>query len=247
VSAVLVRNTVHRLVTRPTAVAIVMAYSLYSLVSGAAMQATVGAGTPMNAPTWDATALSAWFLIWALGSGLIGQERSAGHLPLLLSRPISRADYVLSRWLGLLSSVICIDAVVTLASLLWLSSQHRAPDLGVIGQRFAWFAYFSLLGSAWLTLLSASFGGNGDLFYFFAASLGAYFVGLRALGGEGLKTAYGILAWFWAPGHATFDLAKQGQWDSAALGALAFLGAAAASLGLAIFIMRRRDISYVNR
>jgi ABC-type transport system involved in multi-copper enzyme maturation permease subunit len=243
----LVRNTVHRLITRPMALAVILAYALYALLSGFALQARASPLAPMNAPTWDSSALSAWFLVWALGSGLLGQERSAGHLPLLLSRPVSRGHYVLSRWLGLLLSVLCIDGLIMLVSLAVLASHAQAPDLGVIVQRFAWFAYFSVLGSAWLTLLSACFGGNGDLFYFFAASLVAYLIALQALGSEGLKTAYEVLAWFWAPGHATFDLARQGQWDLAAYGALAFLGAAAASLGLAVVILHRRDISYVNR
>jgi ABC-type transport system involved in multi-copper enzyme maturation permease subunit len=243
----LLRNTLQRLLTRPTAAAIILAYALYALAAGTFIQAMGSQPGLMNGPRWDSSALSAWFLTWALGSGLLGSERSAGHLPLLLSRPVSRAAYVLSRWAGLVIAVLCIDGLIMLASLLLLAGKHQAPDLAVIAARFAWFAYFTLLSSAWLTLLSAAFGGHGDLFYFFAASLVAYLAGLSSLGSDGLKKAYEILAWFWAPGHATFDLAKQGQGDSALYGALAFLAAAAASLWLAISILRRRDISYVNR
>jgi ABC-type transport system involved in multi-copper enzyme maturation permease subunit len=248
VNWILVKNTVQRLLTRPVTLALILAYGLYTLATvGIQAAAAQNQVLVQNFPGWAGGSKAAWFLVWVLGSGLLGQERTAGFLPLLLSRPISRAQYVLSRWLGLVISVVLLDFGVTLVALLWLATKHQLPDASDILMRWAWFAGFTLCASAWLTLLSASFGGHGDFFYFVAVSLVAYLVGVNTLGQQGLQSAHQILAWFWTPGDSALSFAHDGDTADAVYAALAFLAGAAACLGLAAWIMRRRDISYVNR
>lgn len=248
----LVRHTMHRLLTRTVAIGVIIAYSLYTLtvVVMQAVSNQVQAAGAMNNPQgghWVDSAKSAWFLVWAIGTGVLGQERSDGYLPLLLSRPISRAQYVFSRWAGLVLSVLAIDVTLIVLALVWMAGKGQAPGLDFILLRWAWFAFFTVLAASWLTLLSACFAGHGDLVFFFTGSLAAYFVGMRALGTDGLQQAHDVLTWFWEPGDASFSLVQAGNLSGAAYGGVAFLVGAGTCLALAAYIMQRRDISYVNR
>ncbi len=237
---VLIGNTIHRLLSRPMSLLLLAGYGLYVMVS-------VFAGTLVQGEDALRSATAAWFITWALGTGLLGTDRSEGYLPLLLSRPISRAQYVLSRWLGLVLCVLAVDLGLHLVVALFYATQHMGLNVGALLQRWAWFAYFVALTAAWVTLLSAVFNRNGDLFYFIAGSLALLFLASK-FGGETVFNNVGAgLAWFWKPGEATLN-----QWNAmnrlgALYTALIFVAGAGVSLATAAYVMQRRDVSYVNR
>ena len=66
-----------------------------------------------------------WFAL-ILGAGLIGRPASNGTLALLLSRPVRRADYVLTRWLAV-SAIASLVAAGNLLLLGLLQGIKRRP------------------------------------------------------------------------------------------------------------------------
>ena len=59
-----------------------------------------------------------------LGAGIIGQDMSSGTLQLLFARPVTRGEYVLSRWLGASLGASCL-VLAQLAIGLLLMALHR--------------------------------------------------------------------------------------------------------------------------
>jgi ABC-type transport system involved in multi-copper enzyme maturation permease subunit len=242
----LIFNTVHRLLNRTFTKLVMVGYGFFVLIS-------VGTSSLSEAGNLK-TASAAWFLCWALGSGLLGGERSDGYLPLLLSRPISRAQYLLSRWAGLLLCVLAIDLALQLLSVLFFSSNHTAMTVfngggipfALLAQRWLWFAFFATLCSAWIAFLSAAFNGNGDLLYFTGISLVLGYLATK-VSMEFASKSWEVLAWFWAPGGATQRLWMDGDQLGALYSGLIFIAAAGVSLATGVYIMQRRDVSYVNR
>lgn len=98
-----------------------------------------------------------------LGAGVIGQDASAGVLQLLFARPVSRAEYVLSRWFA---AGACATAAVLVQVALGgaiMTMRGAAPGLdGIVGtaleQSLAAFGIVSVI-----TLLSSFLPGVGDL------------------------------------------------------------------------------------
>jgi ABC-type transport system involved in multi-copper enzyme maturation permease subunit len=190
---------------------------------------------------------SAWFLTWALGSGILGSERSEGYLPLLLSRPISRAQYVLSRWAGLVLCVITVDLVLHLLVGLFYASSQTDLQLWPMIQRWLWFCYFVPLCAAWITLLSALFSGHGDLLYFAGGSLALIYAASKFLSIELTKRVGAGLGWLWMPGKVTLDAWLAQDFSGVAYSVFFFVVFAGTCLALASYVIKRRDLSYVNR
>lgn len=244
----LVLNTIQRLLSRPLTLLVLAGYGLYVLINGVMRNS----GFQNDA---NASASAAWVLTWALGSGLIGSDRAEGYLPLLLSRPLSRAHYVLSRFLGLVLCVLSVDlALQVIVALFSASSTPNIPgtlappfSLEPLIERWLWFTYFATLTAAWITLLSATFSGHGDLVYFVAASLASLFLAAKVGGGAYLSKVSGFLDQLWKPGQATLQLWSSLDHAGAAYTALIFVAGAGVCLAAAAYIMQRRDISYVNR
>jgi ABC-type transport system involved in multi-copper enzyme maturation permease subunit len=235
----LIKNTIQRLLGRSVTQLVIIGYAVFALVT--VLTTTEGVD---QAPNYMAQ--SAWFLTWALGTGLLGSDRSDGYLPLLLSRPISRAQYVLSRWAGLVICVVAVD--LALHAIVALFYSYYQMDLMILPllQRMLWFCYFVPLCAAWITLLSALFGGNGDLFYFTGASMALFFISSRF--SEALTERVGAgLALLWMPGKFTFDAWISSEKASAVFSVFFFLVLAGTCLALAAWVMQRRDVSYVNR
>ena len=57
-------------------------------------------------------------LVLVLGAGIIGRDVSTGVLQVLFTRPISRTEYVISRWMGLgIAGAVLAAAQVLLAGI----------------------------------------------------------------------------------------------------------------------------------
>lgn len=244
----LIFNTIHRLLSRPLALLVMAGYGLYVLVNGVIRNSGF-----QSDPNGSAGA--AWVLTWALGSGLLGTDRAEGTLPLLLSRPLSRAHYVFSRFLGLLCCVLSVDlALQGVVAVFSASAASNIPgtiatpfSLAPLVERWLWFTYFATLTAAWITLLSAVFRGHGDLIYFIGASLAAVFLATRTGGGAYLSQVSSFLDQLWKPGQLTLKLWTTLDHSGAAYTVLIFVASAGVCLAVAAYIMQRRDVSYVNR
>jgi len=106
--------------------------------------------------------------------GMIGQDVSSGVLQLVLARPVTRSEYVFSRWLaaGLGASAVSLAQV----GLGWalVAIRHSPPDpramlLFAAGREFEIFGVVAVMA-----LLSSLMGGLGDL---------ALYVVLNVVGG----------------------------------------------------------------
>jgi ABC-type transport system involved in multi-copper enzyme maturation permease subunit len=98
-----------------------------------------------------------------LGGGMIGQDVSAGTLPLLLARPVSRTRYVVARWLGVILGAWLIVALQGLcAASIMLARGAAVPWRD--GALFLANGAFEVIGMAsLLAVLSALMNGLGDL------------------------------------------------------------------------------------
>lgn len=76
------------------------------------------AGNPVQS-LWGA------LLVWLLGTGIIGEEISGGTILLVLSRPVRRWEYVVSKWaaLALLTAVIVLVQALAIGA---IQVEHRA-------------------------------------------------------------------------------------------------------------------------
>jgi ABC-type transport system involved in multi-copper enzyme maturation permease subunit len=236
----LIKNTIQRLLSRSLTQLVIIGYAIF-------VMASIFTGTSeFNGDKTLQMSRSAWFLTWFLGSGVLGSERSDGYLPLLLSRPISRAQYVLSRWAGLVLCVIAVDLALHLIVGLVYVSNHSDLLVLPLLQRWLWFCYFVPLCAAWITLLSALFSGQGDLLYFAGGSVALLYASSK-VSGQATQKVGAFLGWLWMPGQITLQAWLAGDLGAVAYSVFFFVALAGTSLALAAYVMQRRDVSYVNR
>lgn len=102
------------------------------------------------------------WLTLILGAGVIGRDLASGVLQLILARPVGRAEYVWSRWLGL---SLCVSALAATAWLLVLPFALSNGDCTLL-EALRILAEHLLLAfglSAVITGLSSLVSGFGDL------------------------------------------------------------------------------------
>ncbi len=185
-------------------------------------------------------------LAMILGPGLIGQEVSAGVLQILFARPVSRSEYVLSRWMAL--SLCAVAAVVIEVGLgtLAMTMRGAAPPLDGIATLVLEqsLAAFGLMGV--LTLLSSFLPGIGDIMAWIA-----------------LNVAGGVLQMVSAVTHQPWVSRASEEWlkflsptlrlhDAFGNGVVSwfhlvsYFSTVALCLALAIVILNRRELSYAT-
>ena len=114
-----------------------------------------------------------------LGAGVVSRDVSSGAVQMILARPLTRTDYLLGRWLGVLSALgvflATAGALVLLLSLAvfpafgWFAEPLSAPGL----LRGAAAALLDgALFSASLLCLSTFLPGYGDLIAYFLVVVG---------------------------------------------------------------------------
>ena len=181
-----------------------------------------------------------------LGAGLIGQDVSSGVLQLLFSRPVSRAEYVLSRWFaaGACAAAIAVLEIALGAGVMAMRGQ--AAPVGAVAtlaleQVLAAFGVVSVLA-----LFSSVLPGIGDIL--------AWIV---------LNVAGGVLQMAGAFMQAPWLLRASSEWSGFLSPALHFQDAVGGGvvswfhltsyfstvtlcLALAIAILNRRELSYAT-
>ncbi len=189
------------------------------------------------------------WVVWVMGTGLVGTEMSQGSLVLVLTRPVRRWEYVLSKWAGL---VLACWAYFALALLVSLAFERGAAfsDLPRVALSFAWSAWCVLTVAGTLTLFSCLAGNHGDvallvLGWLLAGWIHSYSVQLGQSGwplaSALTETGYRALGEFLIP-NAAFQFYSQGTFALRSL--LPDLMSLALSLGLASLVMERKELGY---
>jgi hypothetical protein len=179
------------------------------------------------------------FLTVLLGAGSIGRDLTSGVLPLLFTRPLTRATYVLSKWLAV-SSVAAIGGVLALviqASL--LAYRGFAPAASAIGAAvFASVATAAGLAAV-LVFLSTLVSGFGDLGLWMILRLAGFLVGRRV--GPRFAEEWGALL---TPSLSWETLSG---WDAGAWFRLvSYLSTVTLLLCLAVVSANRKEVSYAS-
>jgi ABC-type transport system involved in multi-copper enzyme maturation permease subunit len=137
------------------------------------------------APLGDAYPIALLFAV-----GMIGQDVSSGVLQLVLARPITRAEYVISRWLS--AALAASAASLLQVALGWalLAMRGAAPDAGTVAL-LAGGRELQIFGVvATLALFSSVMSGVGDLALYVILSI---FAGLLPMIGQVLHAS--ALVW----------------------------------------------------
>jgi ABC-type transport system involved in multi-copper enzyme maturation permease subunit len=187
-----------------------------------------------------------YFFALALGAGMIGQDVSSGTLPLLLARPVSRAEYVFSRW-GAISagafSALLLQALTATAIMLLRGASVPWGDAGLF---LADGALLVISTAALLALLSSLAGGLGDIGLLVLLFLSAQVVQKVAM----------FKSWMWlvrGTEELVHVLKPELNLGPLAHGAavpwfavVSWLSTVTLCLALAIVVMNRRELSYAS-
>jgi ABC-type transport system involved in multi-copper enzyme maturation permease subunit len=187
-----------------------------------------------------------YFLALTLAAGMIGQDLSSGTLQLLLARPVTRAQYVFSRWGAVTAGTFLVLVLQCLcAAGLMLARGVPVPW----GQGALCLGNGLLLAAglaAVMALLSSLASGIADLGLLFLV-----FVSAQVLEKVGM-----VKSWDWLtlgagellrtikPELALATLARGPQ--AAGPAVVAYLSTVTLCLALAIVVMNRRELSYAT-
>jgi ABC-type Na+ efflux pump permease subunit len=201
-----------------------------------AVQARTGGGAPGHTLVV--------YLALVLGSGLIGTDVSAGVLHLLFLRPVSRMEYVLSKWLAV-SAGCAVVAFLRLALYVGILSLGRSPvDWDAVTQNGLDCLLVSFGVSAVLACFSALGEGYADLrIYLLVFLLGVVLQALGGLRGEPwwdvvARQIYEVLV-------PRIDLGSALDTTATLILALvSYLSTVSAAVTLAVVAVNRRELSY---
>lgn len=184
------------------------------------------------------------YLALVLGSGLIGTDVSSGVLHLLFLRPVTRAEYVWSKWLAV--SVGCAAVAITrlVFYVVILSLSHAAIDWDAVMQNGLDCLLIPFGVSAVLACFSALGEGYADLrIYLLMFLLGVVLQSLGGLRGEPgweavARQIYEVLVprveLSSAPGTTIVLLQT----------VVSYLSTVTAAMALAVVAVNRRELTY---
>ncbi len=180
-----------------------------------------------------------------LASGILGLEFSSGVLALVFTRPVSRRVYALSKWVAVTATAVILSIAQLLAVLLVLRVRYDFFEPEALGPRLVERVLVAAGTCAVLLLFSALGSGLSDLAVWGLASIAAQT--LRTIGfvnrddfwirlGESLQ-------FLLAPG---WGMSSGASPEVSPLDLLAAAGITAAALGLALWVLERREITYAE-
>lgn len=183
-------------------------------------------------------------LVWLVGAGIIGEEISTGTILLVLSRPVTRRAYVLSKWAAL--AILSSGIFLAQAALGWALAVYlgRTPEIT------------GVLAGAGQSVLRGC-GAAAVLMPFSVAIAGGKEISAIMLGwalGSILEVWGKLKEWPWLVGAGnavtrflipTVNLTATGTGFSSLPGQTAiFVLTVAGALAAAILLLERRELSY---
>ena len=187
-----------------------------------------------------------YFIALALAAGMIGQDLSSGILQLLLARPVTRAQYVFSRWGAVAAGTFLITVLQTLAAALIMALRGAPVQWDQAALFLANNALLALGTAAVMALLSSLAAGLGDLGLLFLV-----FISAQVLEKLGM-----LKSWEWlARGAGELSRGLKPELDLAPFfhggpvawfAVVSYLSTVTLCLGLAVMVMNRRELSYAS-
>ncbi|MEK7477410.1 MAG: ABC transporter permease subunit [Candidatus Coatesbacteria bacterium] len=185
-------------------------------------------------------------LIWLVGAGVIGEEVSSGTILLVLSRPVSRSEYVFSKWIALAcatAGVLAVQAVAIAAIAGWRG--HPVEAVALVRQVLE--AVFRAFGaSAVVVMFSALVPGAKEMSVMMFTWLGGTLLGL--LGQWKQWTAVtlggGEVTSFMLPALDLGPLFGGGGFTWS--GPVGYLSTVTLALAVAVWWLNRKELSYAG-
>ena len=181
-----------------------------------------------------------------IGAGIIGQDLSAGVLQLLFARPVTRMNYVASRWLGCVALAVAMTAFQILSG--WLILQTRGmPVEADVALTIGATQVLAAIGIvSVLTLFSSLIGGFGDLGLYLLATI---FGGVMTVAGQVTGAAWARhtgqeIGRFLSPGLNVERLiaASSPSWFEIT----SFVSTIVICITVAVWLINRRELSYAS-
>jgi len=178
-------------------------------------------------------------------AGMIGQDLSSGTLQLLFARPITRTEYLISKWAAAALATIGVVVVQVGLAVMIMVSRGAPPEARDALMFFANDVLLAVGVTAVMALLSSLVPGLGDL----GVLVLAFFSSLVLQGIGGIKS------WPAATRAATeLQQFMNPQVDLAALvhgpvpwfSIVSYVSTVTLSLALAIVVLNRRELSYAT-
>ncbi len=187
-----------------------------------------------------------YFLALVLAAGMIGQDVSSGTLQLALARPVTRAQYVLSKWLAVSAGTIFVVLLQVGVAALVMALRHvPVPwnDASLVLGNGLLLACGTAAVMAFFSSLLPGFGDLGLLFLVFFSG--------QVLGGIGAMKSWPALVR--AADELQRVLKPQLDLGFLAQGAptpwfdvVSYLSTVTLCLALAVMVVNRRELSYAS-
>ena len=187
---------------------------------------------------------AAWFAL-ILAAGAIGQEVSSGVLTLTFARPVTRATYVLSRWVGAGGFAAALGLAQVAAGLMAIAARGGPlpPGAEIAALAFE-CVLLALASAAVMVMLSSLVNGLGDVGLWAIGSILASFTGMLAQAKHWTVLARAAeevqlvltpklhLGWMFGAG------------DPQVLALVSVLSTTTAALAVAVWVVNRKELSY---
>jgi ABC-type transport system involved in multi-copper enzyme maturation permease subunit len=188
----------------------------------------------------------ALFIVWILGTGVIGQDISSGVIQMVFARPVRRWEYVLSKWTALAGGALAITLVMGAVSAVLLIARGAPPETTEL-LRFAAEALVTAVGAAAaLVMFSSIMPGHADLALYVPFFFTSWILGMLGTveSSELLRRISEEIGNFVMP---AIDIEKTFASDPISwFVILSYLSNVSILLLLAVVILNRREFSYAS-
>jgi hypothetical protein len=184
-------------------------------------------------------------LTLVLAAGMIGQDVSAGVLHLLFARPVSRSEYVLSRWLSVVIAATVLAILQLALAWLILSARGYPPEAKVMTLTMAQRVFEVIQIAAVMAFFSSLVSGVGDLGLWFVTMLtgGTIQLAAQAKGWGWLNQVGSEISKIVGPDPGLVALAGgTGGWTPL----VTTLSISALALLAAVLMVNRKELSYAS-
>lgn len=178
-------------------------------------------------------------------AGMIGQDVSSGTLQLLFARPVTRAEYLISKWSAAALATIGVAIVQIGLAVLIMLSRGAPPSAHDTLIFFASDVIVAIGVTAVMAFFSSLVPGLGDL----GVLVLVFFTSIVMQGIGGIKSspvATRVGTELWAFINPQIDLAAIGHGPVPWFSIVSYVSTVTLCLALAIVVLNRRELSYAS-